>query len=495
MALDKELVREDLAKLALDRGQISQETYNRMVPPINPDAPVLEATNLLPSIDSIEQVGNAYMPGVGTIAKKAGEAISNFIPGGQNMAGMDQALAEVPLRNPSFDQAPEIPVGALSTDKPAPQSGQASQVGANPLSGLMGSFDKQKQSLLKAAEMGAQQATAESAFQQKMFDDAEKMRQDQAIIEQGRAQKLLEQQNKLEQKIEEYNKKPATIADKFANAGTGQKLLMGFAMFLGAAPNSSGQNKAVTAMQNALEADLLKAKGEIGERKTAYQEMKSLFDDERQAETATRIAYLNNAQIKLNQIAAQYKGPQILENAKLLNAKIDEEKEKLKLQFQASAQTNPAFQSADELTKNILQLPKELQKEALQEKATLDDIASQKEQLRKQWREMDEIQSVKFRAENPIQYNSLVKTFEARMFPIVKRIAGERMTDADARILIASQTPDFFDNADTRAKKLETLESSLMAMAAGRTPTLKGLGLLPKERKFSEGAPVSTKGK
>jgi hypothetical protein len=463
--------REDLAKLALDRGQISQETYNRMVPPVDPTVPKVELTDYLPK--SVPDVMNRVMPGTGSM-------LADIKEGAKSMLGMNEGVAEVPLRNPALDE----PVQAETFQAPdylAPQSGQASQVAPNPMAGLSGAFEKQKQAIMKAAEMGAAQAASESAYQQKVFDESEKMRQDQALIDQNRQAKLFEYESQLNQKMDEYAKRPANIGQVFSNAGTGQKILMGLALFLGAAPNSTGQNKAVTAMQNAIDSDLAKAKAEVGDRKSAYQEMKETFKDDRQADAAARLAYLNNAQIKLNQIAAQYKGPQILENAKLLNAKIDEEKEKQKMQFMAAAQVNPVFQQADELTQKILQLPKDLRDKALKEKADLDAVNQQTKQLDRLYDEIANQQTLSNRVTNPIQSRSLIKKAEADLFPIVKAIVGERMTDSDAKMLIAPQLPNFTDDEKTIQKKKNDLMSALKAKATGSTPILSGFGLLPQE--------------
>jgi hypothetical protein len=393
--LEKELRTEDLAKLALDKGQISQDTYNRMVPPINPEAPVLEATNLLPSVDGVAGLADKVYPGVGTLATKAADAIGGIIPaGGENMPGLDNAMAEVPIRNPAFDQEPEIdttPPGYLQQN--APQSGQAS--GANPMAGLEGAFNKQKNAIMGAAKIGAEAAAAEAGYQQKMFDESEKMRAQQMEIDAQRATKLKSYEDQLNMKMDEYAKRPANVAQVFANAGTGQKLLMGVAMFLGAAPNSTGQNKAISAMQTAIESDLAKAKSEVGDRKNAYQEMKATFQDERQADAAARLAYLNNAQLKLNQIASQYKGPQILKNAELLTSKIEEEREKAKMSFMAASEANiisgkTPEQLGQQLDKILTPADKALTDTISRSNAAKETIANQIDSALKNWDNLTE---------------------------------------------------------------------------------------------------------
>jgi hypothetical protein len=483
--LDKELNREGLAKLALDRGQISQETYNRMVPPVNPDAQVVEVTDYLPSAENVRGAVEKVIPMAGPVIDVVSGALNT-----------PNANAEVPLRNPALDQPiePEIPQGALSTDVKPTMQGQSAPAMANPLGGLEGALNKQKGSILEAAKLGAEQASKESAYQQKMFDESEKMRAQQIEIDAQRQEKLRGYEELLNQKMDDYAKKPANVSQVFANAGTGQKLLMGFAMFLGAAPNSSGQNKAVTAMQNAIDADLAKSKAEVGDRKNAYQEMKATFQDERQADAAARLAYLNNAQLKLNQIASQYKGPQILENAKLLNAKIDEEKEKMKMQFMAAAQASPAFQSADQVTQSIMKYPREQQKDLFEAREVWDATKAAEKEIDSIYDGFD------VGAAGYIPFTdskAKLQTEHAKIESAIRATMRGQGTIQETEI-VRLVNPFLPEPTDTRSRleiKKQQLKTLLNTKNAGQINRLKNAGILPQEKKFSESAPVKTKGK
>lgn len=494
MAMDKELRTEDLAKLALDRGQISEETYNRMVPPVNPQATPLEVTNLLPDASTVMNVADKVYPGVGVIAGKAADAIGGVLTG-ENMPGVNQAMAATPVNQELVAQpVEELPAGALSTDRmPQASSGQATG-SMNPLSGLQGALNQQKSAIMAGAKSGAEQASKEAAYQQTMFEEGEKQRLAQAQIEENRALRLQEQQTKLEEKLNAYSSKPANIAQVFANAGTGQKLLMGFAMFLGAAPNSSGQNKAVTAMQAAIDSDLAKAKSEVGERQNAYKEMKNTFQDERQADAAARMAYLNNAQMKLNQIASQYKGPQILENAKLLNGKINEELEKAKLQFQAAAQTSQQFQNSDAVTQNIMKFPKEMQKELLEAREVYDATKAAEKEIDSIYDGFD----VGVGGYIPFtDSKAKLETERAKIESAIRATMRGQGTIQETEIvrLVNPFLPEPTDTASRLQIKKQQLKTLLNTKNAGQINRLKNAGILPQEKKFSESAPVKTKGK
>jgi hypothetical protein len=485
--LNQELRREDIAKQALDLGQISQDTYNRLVPPIDPTVPVVELTDHIPSIkDAVDKVYPGVVPLVENVASGVGSAL-----GLTN--GTKNAQAESVLRNPALDVPVETPV-QLTSDKPqAPQTGQASEVSSG-LGGLMGAYGQQKQAISKAAMAGAEQAEKEAAYQEKMFQESEKMRMDQAQIEQGRAEKLMQQEKLLEKKINGFNSKPANVAQVFANAGTGQKLLMGLSLFLGSAPNSSGQNTALKAMQASIDSDLSKAKADIGERQNAYKEMKNTFQDERQADAAARMAYLNNAQLKLNQIASQYKSPQILENAKLLNGKINEEMEKTKLQFQAASQTSPQFQAADQVTQSIMKFPKEQQKELLEAREVYDATRAAEKEIDSIYDGFD----VGVGGYIPFtDSKAKLETERAKIESAIRATMRGQGTIQETEIvrLVNPFLPEPTDTASRLKIKKDQLKTLLKTKNAGQINRLKNAGIMPQEKKFSESAPVSTKGK
>lgn len=480
----------DVYKQLLDQGNISPETYNKLVPPTNPDAPSFDLVDGIKAAPAaLGAVIKAGIPESMAPVVDAGAALANkTIDGVSNLISPQapQAQAETVLMPEGAGIATDgQPVQLMNDSKMQMPQQQQPAPGGGAGSSLMGALNAQKSAIMEGAKVGAEQASKEAAYMQTMADAEENMRATEAEREKQRQEKLAVYQQQLNDKMTEIESKPATIAEKFANAGLGQKIMMGLGLFLGAAPNSSGQNKAVQVLQSEIDNDIKASRGELEGKQTLFKEMKDTFGDERQAEAATRLAYMNNAQLRLNQLASQYKSPQIMANAKALTAKIDEEKAKYAMQFQQASLENPALRDADELTKKIMSLPKELQKDALKEKGEIERLNSQKSQLKKQWDEMSNIQSLKFRASNPVQYSSLVKTFEAKLFPVVKAIVGERMTDADARILINSQLPQFLDDDKTRSTKFESLVSSLEASGAGRAPTLEGLGLLPKQKKFS----------
>ena len=202
----------------------------------------------------------------------------------------------------------------------------------------MGNYDEafriQQEGLAKSYGAQAKQATAEAAYQNEVFKESERQR-NAALQKESEENAMLDEKfSALNQKMDEYAKSPKTLSQQFAKASTGQKIISGIALFLGAAPNSAGQNKAMMAMQAALEDDLRAQEQDVANYKGLYNDLKDTFGDRRQARLAATAAYINNAQLKLQQIASQYKSPQIQGNFEMLYGKLEEEKEKLKNELQ-----------------------------------------------------------------------------------------------------------------------------------------------------------------
>jgi len=195
-------------------------------------------------------------------------------------------------------------------------------------------FRIQQEGLAKSYGAQAKQAGEEAKFQKGLYEESERQRADSLQKEADENAMLDEKFSVLNQKMDEYAKNPKTLSEQFAKSGTGQKIVTGIALFLGSAPNSAGQNKAVMAMQSALDDDLKAQEQDVSNYKGLYNDLKNTFGDRRQARQAATIAYINNAQIKLQQIASQYKSPIIQGNYEMLFGKLEEEKEKFKKELQ-----------------------------------------------------------------------------------------------------------------------------------------------------------------
>lgn len=183
-------------------------------------------------------------------------------------------------------------------------------------------YDQMQRAVLKEAESGAAQAVAESAYLDQTNIENERRLAQQEEKEAARHQYATDGMNQLNEKMEAFSKMPANFAQSFADASTGQKVIAGIALILGTLGTKEGENRGLEVMQNSIEQDLKKQKLDIDNRSSVYNQMLDTFQNERVADQATRLYYMDTVKSKIDSIASKYKAPQIQEKAKYLYGQI-----------------------------------------------------------------------------------------------------------------------------------------------------------------------------
>lgn len=504
----------DTAKKLFDLGVLTEDTYNKIAAPNNSSALVKPEQDkvvdaiVAKSVPPKPKADDGYGDAEGLISaiqkgpvQKGYENVSTALAGPQDPNKLYTPMASGKGASGSWgdETAPatpgQAPAGGLASDIPSPQAQQDQAVAAqrarsNARQGnLEQGYNIQQEAIMKGAQAGAAQAAAESAHLQKTYDETERMRTEEMAREVERRERLKGDEDLLRTAIDKYQATPATTQEKFANMDTGQKIMTGIALFLGAAPNSSGGNRAVDVMQRAVDADLAKAKQGVNDRNSLYKEMKDTFGDERQAEAATRLAYIQNAQLKLQQVAAQYKGPQIKANAEALYGQLEVAKQAQMLQFEQAAQLNPSMQMADQMTKDIYRLPKDLQGKAMEERGIIDNLNNANTQISALLKRGDKATGLGSTLSNaPFVGGALggwtsgakeVAEVGAQVAALLTANWKGPMTEQEAKKIIGPYLPSITDSDEDVERKIKGLQN-LMKMNAKPTPILEGFGMKPK---------------
>lgn len=348
----------------------------------------------------------------------------------------------------------------------------------DPLAGIYSAFDKEQQANLELAKTAEKQAMAESTYMDTMAKEQERLMEQNQAREFTRQQKLDEQMSLLTQKLDQYDKSPANVGQMFANKTTGGKILGAIALFLGSAPDGTAQNSALQVMQASLDADLNKQRAGISGARGAYNDLLNTFGDQRQADAGARLAYLNNAQLKLNQIASQYKGEMVQKNAQLLNSKIEQQKEAVKIQFaQASG---PKVASADQTTQLIYaNVPKELQNKAIEESGYLEELETDKQAIRDAF---SKIKKTNLAGNlNPFSKSEAAEdAAKAIILPtVMKAMASRGVTSPDVMKSLKKLKPSELDTEGQIEEKLNQV-LAILDSSAKPTPILTRFGAKPK---------------
>lgn len=356
----------DTASKLLKNKHISPATFARMFPDTQrladggftgPPNPALDDQPPPPAAEPPAAEAPAEVPGEvdpATVAPSASLAPSagDWAAYSAAMSGQPAPAGSAPppaAAAPSSAAAPGDP-GAnggavrLASDV----AGQAGGAGVLP-QGFPGVFapdtrgiDMQEQALRDAAKAGQAKAAETTAQYERMQVDNQNRLEANQAAETARQTKLDESFKKLQDAQADFAQQKVDPNRFWANKDTGDKVLAGIGLFLGAF-SQSGSNPAVQVITQAINRDIDAQKANIDVKGQAvrnqqgiYGDMFARFKDQRAASEATRIAYLDNAQMKIQQISAKYAGPEIKAKADQAIGQLEQEKANARQQFQAA---------------------------------------------------------------------------------------------------------------------------------------------------------------
>jgi len=396
-------------------------------------------------------------------------------------------------QNPNYQlaSAPSgqaMPEGAVELE----QFGQAAQAPSQmlpqmPVSGAEGAIDA-------AVRAGMVEGVQTGAAIQTMQDTLKATAAEEQLKAKAAQDEFKAKQLEIENLAMEYQKaapNPQAAREQFwGDKTTGQKILGGIGLILGAM-SPDGINRSVQLIEKAIDQNLdaqAKKQQTIGnlmsEKRSLLNDLRKTYGDERDARLAFKDLALKTAQLEIDKVAAQTKSA----NTRANYAIAKEELQGKRMEIQAKLMESGRYQgmvagSPNSVTAQVMtKVPKELRAEALKEVAVLRSIEAAKKDIPRVFNQMKQQQTASARFGSPIQSKKLLAANEAQLFPIVKQIVGERMTDADARIMITPYLTSFYEGNETADKKAALLIEQLEAQAAGRTPLLSDFGIVSPQR-------------
>lgn len=247
-----------------------------------------------------------------------------MLTGEQSLGDGIQLTTDMPTDTPAQvdprDQVPSIPVLA-GYDLQQEAIGMAGQAGA-----------------AKAAEIGAAQAQLQIDLKDQS-DAAEAQR----IKDQ---QEIADKQSELSAEIDRVSALKVDPSRFWADKSTGQKIALGASLFLGALGAArGGGNQAAAVINNAInrdlemqQADIIQQTRGVDKKRGILGEMKSRFKDDRMAREAARMAYINDAQLKIQEMSNKYDSQIVKANAAKLIGQLEVQKQTAQAQFMQSFQ-------------------------------------------------------------------------------------------------------------------------------------------------------------
>ena len=200
----------------------------------------------------------------------------------------------------------------------------------SPPSPMLAAYNNQIQSLRQAGLDGQMAAQEEANYLKAKNAEAQTLfAQQQAQIQQGieKANEAIATLGKKQEKLAEMKVDPNRY---WSNKTTGDKILAGIGLFLGASGGVVGRgNTAAQAIENAVEKDIRDQKDAISlgaanlaSERGIYKDMLSAYGDAQMALNASRAAYFQGVENDIAAMAARAKGQQVKNQAEIMIAEI-----------------------------------------------------------------------------------------------------------------------------------------------------------------------------
>lgn len=309
---------------------------------------------------SMELASAAFNAGPGTVDKAIAEAKSNdpskvipLLPK-ETRAYVPKVMKGYQDRIGGTIEPEESQYAGKSGQQPSAKVlGVVSNVGS-PAGTTPDPFTMKSEAVEYGSNVGIQRAQEEGAYLRERASQQEQMLQEQQQKEARRQEQIKEQELKAQQALDEFASAKVDPDRFWKNKGTGDKIIAGIAIALGAISQGitkSNSNQALDIINSQIDRDLEAQKIEILSKKEAASgqtgilaQMRARFDDERVAENMARVIGLDQAKLKLEEIASKSRSAEVSANRDLLLAQIEEERQKRLLEVQKAINESPQAQ-------------------------------------------------------------------------------------------------------------------------------------------------------
>lgn len=237
-----------------------------------------------------------------------------------------------------------VPVGALAGDTlPQADTRQMASMGGAPDFGLSGAFAKQKRGVDVVAKAGEQQLSEQAKAIETAQREAKRLADAQLVEQAEQEKRQAEELQKLKDLQTQYSTAKVDPKRLWSNMSTGDKILAGISMAFGAlgAGSNGGVNTAVKVIESAIDRDLKLQEDEIGRKRDAVTvqsgiiaEMRQQFKDKDLANTAARMAIMEQMKLQVDGLAAKFGSQKVKGEAMQLNGALDQKLAEAQATFQ-----------------------------------------------------------------------------------------------------------------------------------------------------------------
>lgn len=373
---------------------------------------------------------------------------------------------------------PELKSAAPQPAKPAlenvplsPPEGQP-QVPSTPSMGSAMAIEgalQQIQGAQNVQESQKEKAEAETAALGRSLDQMQKS----LTAAQQKRQKVYDNINRLSKAVEEGGIQPDRVLGSGSN-----KVMNVIGLVLGGAMQFATLGIVPNLVKQAIDDDIEKQKSELEQKNNLLGYNLKLLGNIDEAENVTRMQMASIADLQAKKAALKSADKEAMGRYQIFSGELQnkliaplmQQMEQQAAMQQASTQpiTSPA--QVSQLIE--ARVPRGSRRTAIEEYGKYKQVMNDIGQVRQIMQQQVELNTLAKRIGSPIQTSKLLASKKAQLFPIIKGIIGEKMTDADVKQMVDPFLVSLTTSPSTVNQLTDELISTIMSRAGSITPTL-----------------------
>lgn len=354
----------------------------------------------------------------------------------------------------------------------APPSEKQAQVPGAPSIGSAIAIEGALQQIQGAKDIAESQKMKSLAETEAIGRSLQQMQESLTAAQQQR-QQVQANIDRLTKAVEEGTLKP----DRVLGSGS-SKIMNVIGLVLGGAMQFATYGIVPNLMKKAIDDDIEKQKSELEQRNNLLGYNLKLLGNITDAENVTRMQMATIADLQAKRAALKSADKEAMGRYQIFSGEVQQ---KLiapymqQMEQQASIQqaaSQPPSSPTQVMTMIQARIPKQSQKEAIKEYGEYKNLMSGIEQVKGIMRAQADLSTLANRLTSPIQTPQRLKTMKAQLFPVIKGIVGEKMTDADVKQMVDPFLVKLTTSPETVDQMTSDLINTIQSRLGPSTPTL-----------------------
>lgn len=355
----------------------------------------------------------------------------------------------------------------------APPSEKQAQVPGAPSIGSAMAIEGALQQIQGAKNIAESQKMKSLAETEALGKSLQQMQESLTAAQQQR-QQVQANIDRLTKAVEEGTLKP----DRVLGSGS-SKIMNVIGLVLGGAMQFATLGIVPNIMKQAIDDDIEKQKSELEQRNNLLGYNLKLLGNITDAENVTRMQMATIADLQAKRAALKSADKEAMGRYQIFSGEVQQKliapyMQQMEQQASMQQATSQPVSSPTQIVQMIqtrIKSPAQ-QKEAIKEYGEYKNLMSGIEQVKGIMRAQADLNTLANRLTSPIQTPQRLKTMKAQLFPVIKGIVGEKMTDADVKQMVDPFLVKLTTSPETVNQMTSDLINTIQSRLGPSTPTL-----------------------